>query len=100
MSNGRDHMQVEFHNKATEIFFSFFNAFETEAAGINRHTHEFDFQKLKKKYVASFDQNLQSIAKSILTNHKGERQVSEIDQGIHQLIRDYLHRFVQKINTW
>jgi len=33
-----------------------------------------------------------------LKRYKNEKQVNEMDQMFHQFIRDYLHRFIQKIN--
>ncbi len=99
MSNGGEYIQVEFHNEARPVFFSHFHAFEREASAVNRKTNEFDFQKLKKKYVASFEQQLKSIAGTVLKRHKNENQTTEINPMLHQLARDYLHNFVQKINA-
>jgi hypothetical protein len=98
MSNGGEIIQVEFHNKAAEIFFTFFHAFEKEVSFIDRKQREYDFQKLKKEYVASFEQELHSTAKTILSRHKNESKSPEIDPMIRHFITDYLHRFVQRIN--
>jgi hypothetical protein len=98
MSSGGEIIQVEFHNKASEIFFTFFNAFEKEVSAIDRNKQEFDFQKLKKEYVASFERELHSTAKTILTRHKTQLSSPEIDPMIRHFITDYLHRFVQKVN--
>ena len=99
MSNGGEIIQVEFHNKATELFFAFFRAFEQEVSGVDRINREFDFQKLKKKYVSSFEQELHSAARTILSFHKNEKQSAEIAPLLRHFITDYLHRFVQKINS-
>jgi len=98
MSNSGEIIQMEFHNKATELFFAFFRSFEKEASGIDRGLQEYDFQKLKKKYVTSFEGALQSIAEKILFDHKNEKQFTEIDPLLRQFLTDYLHRFVNKIN--
>lgn len=99
MSNGGEYIQVEFHNEARPVFFSFFYAFEREASAVNRETDEFYFQKLKKKYIASFEQELKSIAGAVLKRHKNENQTMEINPMLHQFARNYLHHFVQKINA-
>ena len=90
--------QVEFHSKATEIFFAFFRSFEREVSTIDRNKQEYDFQKLKKKYVTSLEQELQSTAKTILIRHKNKMQPAEVDPLLRQFITEYLHRFVQKIS--
>ena len=98
MSNGGEMIQVEFHNKATEVFFAFFHAFEREVSAVDRKNREFDFQALKKKYVTSFEQELQSTAQYILRHHKNEKASEETGPLLRHFITDYLHRYVQKIN--
>jgi hypothetical protein len=98
MSESREHIQVEFNNKASQTFFSYFHSFEKDVASVSRKTHEFDFQKLKKSYVSSLEQELKSIARDILQNHKSESPGSDIGPLLQQLMKEYLHRFVQKIN--
>lgn len=44
------------------------------------------------------EQELHKAAKQILEKYRDEKQVNEINQMFSQFIRDYLHRFVQKIN--
>jgi glutamyl-tRNA reductase len=98
MSNGIEQIQVEFHNKATAIFFSVYHAFENAVSDVSRRNKEFGFQQLKKQYTTTMEQELQIIAKDILVRNKGEKQVNEMDQMLHQFIKDYLHRFIQKVN--
>jgi hypothetical protein len=98
MSIGTDHMQVEFHNKAKNAFFTVLSSFEKAGAKLNRKTEEFRFQLMKKQYIVLLEQELQWAAKDVLRNHKMEKQSREVDQLFHHSIRDYLHRFVQKIN--
>jgi hypothetical protein len=99
MSNGAEQMQVEFHNKAKETFFLVYHAFESAISRLNRRTDEFRFQQVKKQYTVLLEQELQTVAEDLLVRHRDEKQVREIDQVFHQFMKDYLHRFVQKINA-
>ena len=98
MSNGINQIQVEFHKKATDRFFSIFHAFENAVSQINRRNEEFRFQQLKKQYVSTMEVELKDIAEIILKDNNGEKQVNDIDQLFHRFIKDYLHRFVLKVN--
>ncbi|HTM93011.1 MAG TPA: hypothetical protein VL095_11365 [Flavisolibacter sp.] len=98
MSNGNEQMQTEFHNRASAVFFSVYQAFEMAAANVSRRNEEYKFQQLKKQFAGTLEHELEKLAKGILTKFKRETQLSAIDQMFHQFIKDYLHRFVQKIN--
>jgi hypothetical protein len=98
MSTNQEQMQVEFRGKAATMFFSLYHGFETAVSNISRRNDEYRFQQLKKQYAASMEQGLQTIAKDVLAKHKNERQVNEMDQMFGQFIKDYLHRFIQKVN--
>lgn len=100
MSNSADNMQATFHTKASEVFFTYYNDFEKESFAVNRGEEEYQFQQLKKKYVTSLEQQLQLLAQSILNKNKEEKQADNISPLFHQAIKDYLHRFVQKINAF
>lgn len=98
MSNGNEQMQVEFRNRATAMFFSVYHAFENAISDVSRRNEEYRFQQLKKQHAVTLEQELQTIAKDILANYRNEKQVKEVDHMFHQLIKDYLHRFIQKVN--
>lgn len=98
MGNGNEQMQVEFHNKANAMFVSVYQTFETATYGLSRRNEEYKFQQLKKRYVTTLEQELQAVAKDVLANHRNEKQLNEMNQIFHQSIKNYLHRFVQKIN--
>jgi uncharacterized protein YbgA (DUF1722 family) len=99
MNIGSEQMQVDFHNKAKELFFSIYKAFENAISNLNRKKEEYKFQQTKKQYTATLEQELQSIAKNVLCRYMEKQQSGELDQLFHQFIKDYLHRFVQKINA-
>ena len=98
MSNGKKQMQVEFNGKATTMFFTMYRGFEMAVSNVSRRRDEYRFQQLKKQYASTMEQELQGIAKEILVRHRDEKQVSEMDQMFKQFIKDYMHRFIQKVN--
>jgi hypothetical protein len=100
MTNGNREMQVEFHDKANELFFSLYRAFESASLNLNRRTEEYKFQQLKKQFAETMDKELQTVANDILVSHKHELQSREMNQMFHQFIKDYLNRFVQKVNSF
>ena len=58
------------------------------------------FQQLKQQYASTMEAELQEIAENILKENNGEKQVKDIDQLFHQFIKDYLHRFILKVNDF
>jgi hypothetical protein len=98
MNYGCEQMQVEFHQRANAMFMSVYNGFETAVSNVSRRNQEFRFQQMKKQYAVTMEQELVAIAKDVLMRYKGEKQVHEIDLTFHQFIKDYLHRFIQKVN--
>lgn len=98
MSHEHEQMQIEFHNKANVVFTSIYGAFGTAAETVSRRHEEYRFQQLKKQYASMLEQELQRAAKSILLKYRNEKQVNGLDPMFHQFIKDYLHRFIQKVN--
>ena len=98
MSNGNEQMQIEFHNKASLIFSSVYQGFEMAVGNVSRRNEEYKFQQLKKQFAGTLEGELDKVATDLLKRYKNEKQVNEMDQMFHQFIRDYLHRFIQKIN--
>jgi len=98
MNNGNKEMQTEFHNKASTCFSSVYSSFENAVANVSRRSEDYRFQQVKKQYAIILEQQLHIIAKDILTKYRNEKQVNEMDQMFLQFIKDYLHRFIQKVN--
>jgi hypothetical protein len=98
MINAINEMQIEFHDKANARLVSVYTGFDKAVSNVSRRNEEFRFQQLKKQYAILLEQELQVIAKNILVKHGNEKQVNEMDQIFHHFIKDYLHRFVQKVN--
>ncbi|HEX4852495.1 MAG TPA: hypothetical protein VFV08_16885 [Puia sp.] len=98
MTNGKQQIQVEFHNRSNDKLFEVYQAFQYATSNLSRRTEELNFQQLKKRYAATLEQELRAIAKEILDRYGDEKQIKEVSLLFHQFIRDYLHRFIQKIN--
>lgn len=98
MGSNKEQMQVEFHNSANNKFFSIYHSFETAVSSVSRRNEEYKFQQLKKQYAEGMEHELQIIASNILAKFQNEKQVREMDQMFHQFIKDYIHRFIQKID--
>jgi hypothetical protein len=98
MSNGNEQMQTEFRDKTRTVFFSVYHAFEDAVSGVSRRNEEYKFQQLKKQYAATLEEELQMVAKDVLANYRNEKQVNEMNQMFSQLIKEYLHHFIQKVN--
>jgi len=98
MSKGNEQMQIEFHNRASAMFSSVYQGFEMAVANVSRRSEEYKFQQLKRQFAGTLEGELDKVAKDVLNKYKNEEQVNQMDQMFHQFIRDYLHRFIQKIN--
>ena len=44
------------------------------------------------------EQELEVIAKTVLASFKKEKQLNEVDLMFKRFIKEYLHRFIQKVN--
>jgi hypothetical protein len=98
MTNSKEQMQVEFHHRSNDKLFAVYQAFQHATSNVSRRSEELSFQQLKKRYAATLEQELRAIAKEILDRYRDEKQIKEVGLLFHQFIRDYLHRFIQKIN--
>ena len=98
MSSSNEQMQTEFRNRASAAFFSAYQTFENAVSRVSRRRDENQFQQLKKQYAIALERELQTAAQDILSKYRNENQVNEINKMFSQIIKDYLHRFIQKIN--
>jgi hypothetical protein len=100
MNTDGERLQVEFHSKASQVFFVLMQEFEKSCQAVNRDTHEYQYQQLKRTFSSELSRNLQAIAQEILHNNKNDKNLKEIDPMLRQLSNQYLHRFVQKIDAF
>lgn len=96
MNSRFESLYVQFHNRANELFQQACYTFDLATGNINRKVEEYRFQQIKTEHIRSLEKNLGECAASLLTNI----HAAEASQTLQQFIRDYLHRFVQKIDEF
>ena len=96
MSDNNASLYIDFHNQANQSFFSVEKGFLAASEKINREEEEFRFQQLKKDYVNELKQQLEMIGQELM---KRSGPTDATGQEINGYIKEYLHRFVQKINA-
>ena len=97
MSTETAYLNIAFHNKASELFFSLYEKFQSATQAIDREKEEYHFQQLKEKYIKTLQQELEAVARQIINTNHDHKELNLVDQKLNFFIKDYLHRFVQKI---
>jgi uncharacterized protein YbgA (DUF1722 family) len=97
MSSDNASIYIDFHNQANQSFFLLEKDFLSVTEEINRDQEEFRFQQLKKDYVNELKQQLEISAQELM---KKNGLTHTTGQEFNDLIREYLYRFVQKINAY
>jgi hypothetical protein len=97
MSSNNASIYIDFHNQANETFFSLEKDFLAASEKLNREEEEFRFQQLKKDYVNKLKQELEMSARELM---KRNRLTQATGQEFNDFIKEYLYRFVQKINAY
>lgn len=91
-----EHIHVEFHNRAKEIFFSLLKNFESSSKNMDRRRDENQFQELKNKYINTLKQELETHARSLIEQHQHDKKLNDLNNNLQYFIKDYLHLFLQK----
>ena len=97
MSANNTSVYIDFHNQANASFFSLEKNFLAATEKLNRDQEEFRFQQLKKDYANELKHQLEMSAQELM---KRNGLTSATGQEFNGLIKEYLHRFVQKINAY
>ena len=97
MNSDNTGIYIEFHNEANHSFFSLEKAFLAAIENLNREQEEFRFQQLKKDYVNQLKHELEISAQELM-KRKGQHPAT--GHELNDFIKEYLHRFVQKINAY
>jgi hypothetical protein len=97
MSSDNASLYIDFHNQANQSFFLLEKDFLSVTEKINRDEEEFRFQQLKKDYVNELKQQLEISAKELM---KKNGLTPATGQEFNEFIKEYLYRFVQKINAY
>jgi hypothetical protein len=94
-----EYINIQFHNRAKEVFFLLLKEFESSVSAIDRTKNEYLFQQGKEKYLNTFKRNLQLIAEDLIRENQQNEQINDINTNLNSWIDSYLHLFVQKIRT-
>ena len=97
MSSNNASIYIDFHNQANQSFFALEKDFLAATEKINRDKEEFLFQQLKKDYVNELKHQLEMSAQELM---KRNGLTKTTGQEFTDFIKEYLHRFVQKINAY
>jgi hypothetical protein len=96
--NDGDQILAAFHPVAQVIFFGQLNAFEARASHIDRSREELRYHEFCEQHVHALQSSLQQEAMRLLEQHQQRPQIGAIDQGLQQLILDYVRQFTQRIS--
>ena len=96
MNNDNEHISITFHNEARTIFFSVVNDFNKATENMDRRQSEFQYNQMKNQYVNTLKQQLEYLARKLMDQNQGSRQMKELEQTLSQNLKEYLHSFVNK----
>jgi hypothetical protein len=100
MNNDPEHINVEFHSHANQLFFSHLKDFQAAVATCNRKSEEYLYQQIREKYLIALRQRMEVIARDLIYKHRSNQQLKQIDQNLNLFINDYVHRFITKIEAF
>lgn len=92
-----EHIQVEFNNRASSIFFTLYTGFRNAVSLLDRQRDENVFQQLQAQYSSMLHQHLQAIARELLDKSKGIQDAGQLQESLPYLIQNYTKEFSQKI---
>jgi hypothetical protein len=99
MEEDIENIYVEFHQRARELFFSLLRDFNASIEGISRRRDEYQFRWQREQYVHRLQQQLEDLAKELITRHESIKKMDQLSQNLHHFIKDYLHQFIQKVKA-
>ncbi len=97
MSTNNADIYIGFHNQANQTFFLLEKVFLSSIEKVNRHEEEFRFQQMKKEYASKLKHELELSAQELM-QRRGLHPATGHD--FNDFINEYVHRFVQKIDTY
>ncbi len=97
MSSDNASIYNDFHHRSNELFFSLEKAFRTATENVNREKEEFRFQQLKKDYANELKHELEMYGQELM---KKTGLHAATGHELNDFIKEYLHRFVQKIDAF
>ena len=98
MQKDSDEILVEFNNDAGKLLSFLFAKFQKNVQPLNRNKDENVFQQLQSKYLYSFKNELENMAKIQIEKYKGDKAY-ELNNRLSDSIDRLINEFVQQIRT-
>ena len=99
MQKDADQLHVAFNNRARKVFFALYNQFKQRITSLDRLRDENVFQQLQGQYVQTLKQQLESIAKELITSYNSSESSTLFSKSIVSTIADYATEFTQKVRS-
>jgi hypothetical protein len=99
MDSDSRHIYVAFHERAGGIVSQTLAAFENVIKNVSRRREEYRFVQLRDQYTNTLKQQLEDAAARFVQTNQHNLQLDELQHGLQQIIKDYLHRFIMKSRT-
>jgi|KBSSwiS6_1023812.scaffolds.fasta_scaffold00656_2 hypothetical protein len=89
-------VNIEFNNKAKNIFFSLYEKFAESVKQLNRRKDDNVFQQQLGKYLKTLKSQLENLAMEMLDKNKSTKNISQLNKKLADEINIYLGEFRQK----
>ncbi|MEI6950221.1 hypothetical protein V9K67_23775 [Paraflavisolibacter sp. H34] len=99
MTNSMESLKVEFNNRASSVFFTTFSSFQTSIASLDRQGDENVFQQLRGRYATLLQQQLEGIARELISRSQAEPGTARLKEALPTMILEYTNDFCRKINS-
>src|SRR5687767_11866540 len=96
MEKNIDQAYAEFNERATKLFFSFYDRFTEETRTLDRRKDENVFQHIEGKYLYSLKKQLDELAKELMNKHRGIQKANEMQRVLSERIMGYQNEFIRK----
>ena len=97
MDQALEHLTIEFHDKARNIFFALFRDFSAAIDKVDRRRDEHLFRDQREKYVTRLQQQLREMASGLIERNHSVKNVGQLSQNLNHHIAEYVHQFVTKV---
>lgn len=98
MQKDSDEILVEFNDDAGKLLGFLFAKFQKNVQALNRNKDENVFQQLQSKYLYSFKNELENMAKIQIEKYKGDK-AHELNNRLSNSIDRFTNEFAQQIRA-
>lgn len=89
-------VMVEFNNKASGYFFSYYDTFKKTVKKLDRQKDENVFQQQQALFLRALKNRLEFIARELLDKNKSPDNSNRLNKKLTDAINDFLVEFRQK----